>query len=35
MDVDALVDRIRHVLSDVFMEPTDAKRHDAARKRSG
>jgi len=35
MDVDALVDRIRHVLSDVFMEPTDAKHHHAARKRSG
>jgi hypothetical protein len=23
MDVDALADRIRHALSDVFMEPTD------------
>ena len=35
MDVDALVDRIRRVLSDVFMEPTDAKHQHAARKRSG
>jgi MerR family transcriptional regulator, copper efflux regulator len=34
MDVDALVDRIRHVLSDVFMEPSNAKHLHAARDRS-
>jgi len=33
MDVDALVDRIRRVLSDVFKEPSDAKQQHAARDR--
>lgn len=34
MDARPIADRIRHILSDVFMEPSDAKHDPASRKRN-